>query len=84
MRDEASGRGPQRGYEIGVRLPILREAPLDEPSMFKIVWIVAATLGGALGWWLGTIVGLMTGVVLSAVGTAAGVYAARRFQAQYE
>ena len=51
--------------------------------MSKLLWLLGATIGGAIGWWLGALVGTMTAVILSAVGTGAGIYLARRVEAEY-
>ena len=51
--------------------------------MSKLLWLLGATIGGALGWWLGALGGVMTAVFLSAIGTGAGIYAARRLADAY-
>lgn len=54
-----------------------------EVIISKLLWFLGATVGGAIGWWLGALVGTMTAVILSAIGTGVGIYAARRFSADY-
>ena len=51
--------------------------------MTKLLLFMAAMIGGGIGWWLGSFIGLMTAFMVSVVGTAAGVYAARRFSAEF-
>jgi hypothetical protein len=51
--------------------------------MTRMLLFVACTIGGAVGWWIGSLVGTMTAFLVSLVGTAAGVYAVRRFAAEY-
>jgi len=55
----------------------------DTEPMSKLLALVGATLGGAVGWWLGMFIGFMTAFILSMIGTGLGVYAGRRFAAEY-
>jgi len=49
----------------------------------KLAISLGATIGGAIGWWLGAFAGTMTAFVVSMVGTGFGIYAVRRWGADY-
>ena len=51
--------------------------------MSRLLNFIGATIGGSLGWWLGDRWGIMTAFMLSVVGTGVGVYAIRRWFADY-
>jgi hypothetical protein len=51
--------------------------------MARLLWLLGATIGGAIGWWLGAFAGTLTAVILSAIGTGAGIYLARRLATEY-
>lgn len=65
------------------RLVSYRTHLTDTEPMSKLLALVGATLGGAVGWWLGMFIGFMTAFILSMIGTGLGVYAGRRFAAEY-
>jgi uncharacterized membrane protein YbhN (UPF0104 family) len=48
-----------------------------------ILYLIGATVGGALGWWIGERAGFMSAFFLSLVGTAIGIYASRRITRHY-
>jgi hypothetical protein len=49
----------------------------------KLAILLGATIGGAIGWWLGAFAGTMTAFVVSMIGTGIGIYAVRRWGAEY-
>ena len=49
----------------------------------KLAISLGATIGGAIGWWLGAFAGTMTAFVVSMVGMGFGIYAVRRWGADY-
>jgi hypothetical protein len=51
--------------------------------MKGIVWMVGATVGGAIGWWIGAGFGFMTAFILSTVGSGIGIYVFGRLAAEY-
>jgi hypothetical protein len=51
--------------------------------MSRLLAFVGANVGGGIGWWLGGQIGLVTAFFLCVLGTAVGVYAGRRFAAEY-
>jgi apolipoprotein N-acyltransferase len=76
---------PAREYSRfpGARTRLRMAARERNPALSRILYLVGATVGGAIGWWIGERVGVMTAFFLGLVGTAAGIYVGRRIGRRY-
>lgn len=50
----------------------------------KLLYLIGATVGGAVGWWAGNFVGFMTAFFLSTVGSGVGIWAGKRLADEYD